>query len=251
MNTRPRTKLALLLIYVAVLLMSLLVRSQTPTGSPAKEASADLPHTSDSPDLLRETQLSIAGNGHSGLLWWIPFEFWVHSAEERGESPEKAAETFKALKPYIMVGVFVAKVTPIGSFEFVSSADMQTNIVIRDAQGTDYAAVAEPAPDAKNLAAAVKPILAGALGKAGENFEFLFFSNQNKQGTAIAEAQQKGQFSIVLKKIAGVPESRFEWRLPLTAVMPPKFCPVGKERVHANWDYCPWHGVALNTPSGK
>src|SRR5205814_2859336 len=91
MNTRPRTKLALLLIYVVVLLMSLLVRSQTPTGSPAKQASADLPHTSDSPDLLRETQLSIAGNGHSGLVWWFPFECWVHSAEERGESPEKAA----------------------------------------------------------------------------------------------------------------------------------------------------------------
>jgi hypothetical protein len=251
MNTRYWTKTAPLLVITAVLVLGSLVRSQSPPPSPAEDASANLPHTSDSPDLLRETQLSIAGNGHSGLVWWIPLEFWVHSAEERGESPEKAAETFKALKPYIIVGVFVAKVSLLGSFEFVSSPDMKTNIVIRDAQGNDYAAVAEPAPDAKNLAAAVKPILAGALGKAGENFEFLFFLNQTRQGTVIAEAQQKGQFSIVLKKIAGVPESRFEWRLPLTSVMPPKFCPVGKEPVHANWDYCPWHGVALNSTPGK
>lgn len=243
-------KIVPLLVLVAAFL-SVPANPQSPSVTVSNDKSADLPHTPDSPDLVRETQLTVTEHGHSGLVWWIPFEFWLHSAEERGDSAEKTAETFKALKQYIVVGVFVAKVSDLGAFEFVPAADLQTSVVVRDPGGTDYAAVREPAPDAKNLAAVLKPILANALGKAGENFELLFFLNQNKKGTVIADAQQKGSFSIVLKKIAGVPESRFEWRLPLTSTTPPKFCPVGKERVHANWDYCPWHGVALNATSGK
>lgn len=150
-----------------------------------------------------------------------------------------------------MVGVFAAKVSGLGGFEFVPVADLHSSVVVRDAEGNDYAAVGEPAADAKNLAAALKPMLANAMGKAGENFELLFFPNQSRKGSVIADATKKGGFSIVLKKIAGVPESRYEWRLPLTSISPPRFCPVGKEQVHANWDYCPWHGVALNSTSGK
>ena len=247
MRIRAKGKIAPPLALAAVLLTSSLGHPQSPaTPAPALGTSAALPHTPDSPDLLRETQLGVSENGYTGLVWWIPFEFWAHSAEKRGESPQRAAETFKALKQYIVVGVFVAKISGLGSFDFVPAADLEAGVVVRDADGNDYAAVREPDTDATNLAAALKPMLANAMGKAGQNFELLFFANRSKKGTAIADATQKGRFSIVLKKIAGVPESRYEWRLPLTSILPPKFCPVGKEQVHADWDYCPWHGVALN-----
>ena len=33
-------------------------------------------HTTDDPEVLRETQLTIDTPGYSGVIWWIPFEFW-------------------------------------------------------------------------------------------------------------------------------------------------------------------------------
>lgn len=197
--------------------------------------------------MLRETQLGIREKDHTGLVWWVPYEFWEQAAQKRGVSSPQAGETFKALKDYVVLGIFVAKISALGSFEFVSGPEIAKHTLVRDANNVDYAAVQDPAQDAKNLAAMMKPLLASALGKAGENFELLFFPAHTKTGAVIADAQQKGRFSVVLKDIAGVPESVYEWRLPLTSVTTPKYCPKGQERVNANWEFCPWHGAPLNT----
>ena len=129
--------------------------------------------------------------------------------------------------------------------DFLPNTELRKNVFLRFA-GDDYSVVQEPSQEAKNLSAILKPVLSAALGKAGENFELLFFPAQNRTGATIADARDKGTFSVVLKNLVGVPESVYQWRLPLTSISPPKFCPVGKERVNANWDYCPWHGVSLN-----
>jgi hypothetical protein len=214
--------------------------------APAKSTVSAQPHSGDSPDLLRETQLTVQEPGYAGLVWWIPFEFWQHAMTDRGLSPDEADKNFAALKDYIVIGTFAAKVGGLGGMDFIPPAELEKNIFVRAASGDEFAIVTDPAQDAKNLAAMMKPMLASAMGKAGENFDVLFFPARDKHGNIIADAQQKGTFSIVLKNIVGVPESVYEWRLPLTSVSPPKFCPVGKERVNANWHFCPWHGVALN-----
>lgn len=202
-------------------------------------------HTTDDADVLRETQLGIDVKGYTGLVWWIPFEFWVHSAEKRGDSPEKAREGLKALKDYTVVGVFAAKVSTLGSFDYVSPADLQRKTFIRDSEGQEYAALSELTGDAKSLADIVRPMLANAMGRAGENFAMLFFPAKRKAGQFIADATSKGSFSVVFKDAVGEPETVFLWRTPLTSFSPRRYCPVGKEQVHADWDYCPWHGVKL------
>jgi len=217
-------------------------------SKPAESAklTAPLAHNADTPDILRETQLTVGEPDYAGLVWWIPFEFWQESAAKNGMSREQSGYQFRALKDYTIVGVFVAKISALGAFDFVHAEGLQKSIVLRDASGKEYGVVKEPAQDAKNLAAIMKPILSSAMGKAGENFELLFFPARAKDGEPIADANQKGRFAVVLKDIAGVPESVYEFRLPLTSLTPAKYCPVGKERVHADWDYCPYHGVALN-----
>lgn len=179
------------------------------------------------------------------MVWWIPFEFWVNSAVKNGTSPEQARKELGALQQYTMVGVLLGKVSALGSIEYVAPADLQKKIVIRDSDGQDYPAVAELTGDAKSLADVMKPMLANAMGRAGENFAMIFYPAKRKNGKAIADANSKGQFSVVLKEIGGDPETVFFWRTPLTSLSPPRYCPVGKERVHADWDYCPWHGVKL------
>ena len=202
-------------------------------------------HTPDDPDVLRETQLTISAPGYSGLIWWIPYEFWGRSAAKAGHAPENGREAFKALKDYTVVGIMVAKVSPLGSFEYLTPADLQKQTFVRDANGNEYPAMADVSGDAKMVGDLMRPILANALGRAGENFAMLFFAGRDRTGKQIADAVSKGQFSIVLKDAVGEPETIYQWRTPLTAFTPPRYCPVGKERLHANWDYCPWHGVKI------
>jgi hypothetical protein len=236
------------LLLVFALLASSALGQATPPPPEKKDAptgSASNVHTPDDPEILRETQLGMNFNGQTGLVWWVPFEFWVNSAVKNGTSPERARKELGALQQYTIVGVLLGKVSALGSIDYVAPADLQKKTVIRDSDGQDYPAVVELTGDAKSLADIMKPILANAMGRAGENFAMIFYPAKGKSGKSIADATSKGHFSVVLREIAGEPETVFFWRTPLTSLSAPRYCPVGKERVHADWDYCPWHGVKL------
>lgn len=247
------TEYALRSLLAACLLSSLALGQVPAPPSTEKKPVSPTPavsnvHSTDDVDILRETQLGIGMNGYTGLVWWVPFEFWAHSAEKNGGSGEKAREQLKALRDYTIVGVFVGKVSALASFDYVTPADLQKKTFVRDSEGQEYAAFAELTGDAKSLADVLKPILANAMGRTGESFAFLFFPAAKKGGKRIADETAKGSFSVVLKDVVGEPETIFLWRTPLTSFTPPRYCPVGHERVHADWDYCPRHGVKLDQP---
>jgi hypothetical protein len=236
------------LLLTPILLIASAWGQTTPAPAQNNAAAPSTPlnvHTADDPGILHETQITVDVNGRTGLVWWIPFEFWVNAAEKNGTPADKARQSFSALQDYIVVGVLLAKVSDLGTFDYVSPADLQKKTFVRDAGGQEYATVGEVGGDAKNLADIMKPMLANAMGRAGENFAMIFFPAKSKSGKRIADATSKGQFSIVLKDIAGEPETIYHWRTPLSSLSAPRYCPVGKERVHADWDYCPWHGVKL------
>jgi hypothetical protein len=240
----------LCLVLICSLLATPVWGQTTPAAPDKRDAIAGQPsnvHTTDDPEVLRETQLGINTNGHVGLVWWIPFEFWVNAGVKRGTPPEKTRESLKALQEYTIVGTFLAKVSSLGSFDYLSPAELQKKTFLRDSEGQEYGAIAEVSGDAKNLADLMKPMLANAMGRAGENFAMIFFPAKGKTGKLIADATAKGRFSVVLKDAAGEPETILLWRTPLTSFTEARYCPVGKERVHADWDYCPWHGVKLES----
>jgi hypothetical protein len=246
---KHRIPLTVSLLVLALISVSQAQEQTAPSSktgvSESKKATAET-YTSDTPDIIRETQLGVSRPGYSGLIWWIPFEFWENAGAQRGVSKEQMDKTFGGLRDYTVIAVFAARVGPLASFDFISQADLEKSVFIRDAAGKEYSIVKEPSQDAKNLAAMMKPVLSAALGKAGENLQMLFFPGKDNQGVTIADAAKKGQFSVVVKDILGTPDAVYLWRLPLTSVAPPKYCPAGKERVNLNWDYCPWHGVPLN-----
>ena len=245
-------KKAFALTSSVLLLLTPLATTQIKENGPEAKAPANpnssspvLVHTTDTPDLIRETQQGLRDKDYVGLIWWVPFEFWEQAGVKRGQAKDKTEENFKALKDYTIVGVFAARVSGLGVFTYVAPVELQKKVVIRDADNNEYTALSDPGPDAKMLVAIIKPMLAAALGKAGDNFEMLFFPARNKKGQIIADPTAKGIFSIVFKDPPDLPESIFQWKTPLTSISPPKYCPVGKERVNSNWDYCPWHGVSL------
>jgi hypothetical protein len=73
----------------------------------------------------------------------------------------------------------------------------------------------------------------------------MFFPGKTAAGKPLADPAREGSFTVLIDNLGGQPHSAFEWRLPLTSMTPPRFCPLGKERMEASWKYCPWHGTKL------
>jgi hypothetical protein len=195
-------------------------------------------------EILADTQQRVAGDDATGIVWWLPVEFWEAAARAKGATG--AEDTFKALRNYTMMVVAVGNVSGFGNIHWFSEDEIRQNILLQDAAGATYAPLksAEISGDALGMAAVMRPIFVNALGKMGENFVILFFPAKDKAGKPIAAAKEHGSFSVVMRKLAG-PENSWTWNLPLNSLMPPKYCPVGKERVQSNWNFCPWHGVPL------
>jgi hypothetical protein len=204
-------------------------------------------HEIDFPGLVRELQQSPNEPGYVGMVWWIPTEYWEFSAERSGSSEEKAKETFAPLRKYTVVAVAVGKIG-IGNINWVSEPEIRDSVSLRDSDGNSYPPLQKLSGDAEGLATMMKPIFGNIAGSMGQNIQLLFFSATNKMAKPIADPLSPGSFSVVVSKLIEGKEKVFEWKLPLTALSPPKYCPVGKERVQANWKYCPWHGVKLDEP---
>lgn len=195
-------------------------------------------------EIIQETQQHVSGDNTTGMIWWIPVDFWEAAAEAHGGSGGQNA--FNALGNYTMLVVAVGKVGGFGNIQWFSEDDVRQNILLQDASGATYGPLktAEISGDAQGFATVMRPVFVNALGKLGENLLILYFPAKDKAGKPIAAAKERGSFSVVMRKLAG-PEKTWTWNLPLNSLMPPKYCPVGKERVQSNWNFCPWHGVPL------
>jgi hypothetical protein len=199
----------------------------------------------DFPAFVKETQQSPNHAGGVGLVWWIPTRYWEISAQRAGMSQEKAEQRYAPLKKYTVLAVAVGKIG-IGNVNWLPETDIRDNIVLRDSSGTTYQVVQKLDGDAEGLATILKPVFANILGPMGQNIQLMFFPASNKMAKPIADPLAEGSFSVVIAKAIFGKEEVLEWKLPLTTLSPPKYCPAGKERVQANWKYCPWHGVKLD-----
>ncbi len=190
-------------------------------------------------ELIPETQQTIRGRQLAGIVWWIPVEFWANVGEKIPD------DLLKPLRDYTMVAVAAGHTAPFG-ISFVRSEELVPNLVLRDSDKTEYKALAKASPEAETLVAMMKPMMKNLLGQMGENLNFVFFPSRDSKGRALADPSSQREFSIVIKNVLGA-DQVFTWKLPLTSLSPPVYCPVGKERLNANWKYCSWHGVAVDS----
>jgi hypothetical protein len=87
--------------------------------------------------LVRELQQSPGEPGYTGLVWWIPTEYWEISAERSGTSEDKAKERYAPLKKYTLVAVAVGKIG-IGNIDWVPEAEIRDKVFLRDSEGNSY-----------------------------------------------------------------------------------------------------------------
>ena len=193
----------------------------------------------------KETQQLVSHPGYVGFVWWIPTQYWERASGLGGMSEEKAKEQYAPLRRYTVVAVAVGKLG-IGNVNYVSGPEVRDATTLQDSDGTVYQPVQKLSGDAEGLVAVMKAVFGNTMGPLGQNIQILFFPATNKMAKPIADPLSPGSFSVTLSKIVGGRDEVIEWRTPLTTLSPAKYCPVGKERVQANWKYCPWHGVKLD-----
>jgi hypothetical protein len=154
------------------------------------------------------------------------------------------SEQLNPLRNYTMVVAAVGEVSGLAGITWVERSELQSNLVVRDSRGREVAAVRTTPRDMQLLTEILQLFFRQELGEMGKNVHIFFFPAVDSDGAPLADPRKAGNLVAMIRKIAGRDQT-FEWKLPLTSLSPPKFCPTGGERVEANLKYCPWHGTDL------
>jgi hypothetical protein len=192
--------------------------------------------------LTQETQKMSQKADEITLVWWIPEEYWqVSFARDPNMTVAQAEEFIKVLRPYTVIVVVDGKIGAFGGITYKSEATIRAGIELKDSKGTRYRPLSEDKIDAntKNFLSMMRPVFANILGPMGQNMHFFLFPSKNKEGQKIADAKKEGTFSVK------VGEREFRWRLPLGSLLPPKICPICRERLSGAYKFCPWDGTKL------
>jgi len=189
--------------------------------------------------LMQETQQFSQDGSEMILVWWIPTEFWGLSLRDApGMTDEQKKQFVEVLGGYTVVSVIACDVgpfgglTPRGRSAILESAKLTVGDRIVAPVGAR-----EISADAMNFLLMIKPALASMLGQFGEGIEFFLYPND---GEFEIRAEQTGAFSY---EVFG---KRFDWRLPLGALLTPKVDPATGEKFPGNYLYNPFTGAKLS-----
>ena len=198
-------------------------------------------------DLTKETQRVYSENGVH-LAWWIPPEFWEATfAREKGTSSEKKEQILQELRPYSMLAIVQADISPLGSFSFYNQREIEKHLRISytgpDGKTRQLLPMKNIPQDLQLLQQRIKPILAAAMGNLGQNF--YFFTLDDRAGhRRLISPYQTGALIVRLLKRDGNTIEPFTIETPLDALFVPRICPNGK-KAHISWKFCPWDGSRL------
>lgn len=223
---------------VALTAVSAAAIMSCPTRADAGEAKPKV----DLAALIRETQKMSPKANEIRLAWWIPVEYWEACLSQNPMmTPEQIDQVVKVVSPYTLLAVVEGDVGPFGGIAFKDEATVRSRVKLRDKDESAYSPLKPDkiSPDASNLLAAMKPILANAMGPLGKNMHFFLFPAKDEKGRRIADAKKKGSFSVL------VGEKKYKWRLPLGSLLPPKTCPECAEKLSGAFKFCPYDGTKL------
>lgn len=133
--------------------------------------------------LLKETQQTANVPGYAGLVWWIPTDYWVISAERSGFAEEKAKQRFAPLGKYTVVAIAVGKIG-IGNIDWLPEPAIRENVVLRDADGNTYQPVQKLTGDTAGLVTIIKPVFAKHSGDDGTEHSIVVLRGLQQDGEA-------------------------------------------------------------------
>jgi hypothetical protein len=195
-------------------------------------------------EFTRDTQQWIKKDNNTTLVWWIPTEYWRLATKGNSMVTEEAIKQIEdTFSPYVLVCAADLSSNVAGVIKTSPEAELREKITFIDKNGKKYKPLEkdEVSEEAFTIANYMKPVLGQALGKIGEGMHFYFFKVKDDKGEDLIQATKEGAFNIVIDE-----KQDFKWTLPIPTLMPPKFCPVDKEKMKGHWKFCPIHGNKLN-----
>ena len=178
------------------------------------------------------------------MFWWIPTEFWEISWKKQGHSREEAHEKSLPLRKYNLF-LIAAGTTDPGNVKWRTEDEIRKATLLFDLNGNIYRPIAAVPLDIQMLVDTLKSELKLMMGRMGENSYLLLFPTMVSDGGPSADPRKPSEISMQVRNLMGPSTDIYAWRLPLSSLSPPKYCPVGKEQLEPSWKYCPWHGIKL------
>jgi len=193
-------------------------------------------------ELIREIQQWNKKDNRMSLAWWIPNEYWRIALKGNKQIPQETINQFEnVFEDYLMILACDLTINPDGTMSYTTEEEITKSITILDINNKKYFPLAKNQIDeqALTLVENMKPFFSQALGQMGRGIHFYFFKVTDQNGKNLIDAKLQGQFKVSHS------DSDFLWRLPLSTLIPPKFCPVDNEKMKGTWSYCPIHGQKL------
>lgn len=191
--------------------------------------------------LTRETQRMSQASQQLTLVWWMPQAWWEASMKSSAMlTPEGRAQMLATLDDYMIFTIARAKVT-MATMDARSKSEMLSNARLEiDGKTIDPIAPEDLTPGAQAILVALKPILAGTLGKLGQSVEIVLYPSKQADQKLI-DPLRPGSFKYTLY------DQTFTWRLPLVSLLPPKVDPKTSEEFPGNYEFNPYTGQPLST----
>lgn len=193
-------------------------------------------------ELTRNSMSNKSGEAGLNLSLWLSDYIWEYSARNTPGANEAMVEDIvRIMKGYNIFGVVVGKMDGNEIIRYADEEAIRSTVVLIGQDSVEY----EPLPEDEIseeldfVLRAMKPMYAQMMGQFGENMHLIVFQKRNSAGELIADPLEEKNITL---HTSGVD---FEWRLPMSALVPKKKCPEDGELVNGTWKFCPYHGNEL------
>jgi len=198
----------------------------------------------DQTELMKDLIIWKKSNGKMSGSFWIPNSYWKIALEGNPNVSKNTISLIeKSFKDYIILCAIDFKVGNGTNMTFKTRSEVEKNLMIIDINKKKYKPLSESEikSDTKKLLSSISPMFAQTFGKMGEGMHFFVFRVKNDKGVNIINEFKKGSL------IVHHSENIFKWKLPLSALVEDKYCPIDKEKMNGNWNFCPNHGKELKS----
>lgn len=198
----------------------------------------------DQTELMKDLIIWKKSSGKMTGTFWIPNSYWRVALEGNpAVSKESIRLIENSFKEYLILFAIDLTLGNGTNMTFKTKNEIAKSLTVIDINKKKYKPLPEHEinSDAKNLLSNISPMFAQTFGKMGEGLHFFVFKVQNDNGVNSINEFEKGRLTVHHS------ENIFNWTLPLSAVIDDKYCPIDKEKMNGNWNFCPIHGKELNS----
>jgi hypothetical protein len=198
-------------------------------------------HAANVQDVVRDTQRTSLEDGRISLVWWIPVQFWDESLKSTPGVPEAMRTQITSVMGEYNIVALLRATTGAGGIEGIQPKDelVKNTRVEIGGKVVEPLAAEQIAPAAAALLSQLKPVLMATIGQMGQGMEFVVYPGK-VDGKLLVDAAQPGSLAITFYG------KKYQWRLPLGALLPAKADRKTGEDFPGNYLYNPFTGDKLD-----